>query len=266
MRVLVADDHPQVRSALGLLLEHEPQVQVVGEATYAEDLIHQIRETQPDLVLLDWELPGLPAIDLLRTIRTYRPGLLVIALSGRPEAHHSALLAGVDDFISKGNPPEQVLTILRAFNSSKAANIYKEQIKDWMTRQVVTVSPDTTLPDADSLMRQRSIRRLPVVKEDKLVGMITRDDVRGAKLVDTRSLNIWQLNYLLSTLRVEAIMTLNPITISEEATISEAAQMMKEHKISGLPVLNDQGKIVGIITESDIFRTVVQRWNAGGNP
>ena len=117
MRVLLADDQVNVRSALRLLLAQEPDLDVVGEATGTEELLAQAKIVHPDLVLLDWELPGLqptdPATDsgqqLLLTLHACHPGLRVIALSGRPEACQAALAAGADAFVSKGDPPERLL-------------------------------------------------------------------------------------------------------------------------------------------------------------
>jgi CBS domain-containing protein len=135
-----------------------------------------------------------------------------------------------------------------------------ELVKNWMTHDVITITPDTTLPEAHNLMTDYRIRRLPVVKDGRLVGIVTRGDVRGAEASDATSLSVWELNYLLSNLKIKEIMTHHPIVISQEATIDEAAQLMLENKISGLPVVDYQGKLVGIITESDIFRIVVQAW------
>lgn len=134
----------------------------------------------------------------------------------------------------------------------------KEVVRDWMTRETITVTPETTLPEAHQIMMNEEIRRLPVVKPDgRLAGIITRGDVRGAQPSPATSLSIWELNYLLSQLKVEKIMTRNPVTIHEEATIGEAARVMLENRISGLPVVDQAGKVVGIITESDIFSMVV---------
>lgn len=137
----------------------------------------------------------------------------------------------------------------------------KEIVKDWMTGEVITITPDTKLPDAHRLMMDKQVRRLPVVKDGHLVGIITRGDVREAEPSDATSLNIWEINYLLSKLEVEGIMTKKPITIAQDATVGEAARLMLEHKISGLPVVDNKGKLAGIITESDIFRLVVQEWD-----
>lgn len=137
----------------------------------------------------------------------------------------------------------------------------QELVKDWMTRDVVTITSDTTLPDAHRLMDEKGIRRLPVLKEGRLVGIVTRGDVRGAEPSGATSLSIWELHYLLAKLTITEVMTRNPITISQDATIGEAAQVMLDSRISGLPVVDSGGKVVGIITESDIFRMVVQRWS-----
>ena len=137
----------------------------------------------------------------------------------------------------------------------------QELVKDWMTRNVVTITPDTTLPEAHRLMTEKRVRRLPVMRNDFLVGIITLGDVRGAEPSGATSLSIWELNYLLSKLKIEEIMTRNLITISPYATIGQAAGLMLEYKVSGLPVVDGEMKLVGIITESDIFRMVVQGWH-----
>ncbi len=137
----------------------------------------------------------------------------------------------------------------------------QELVEDWMTRNVVTITSDTTLPEAHRLMTEDQIRRLPVMKNGRLVGIVTRGDVRGAEASEATSLSIWELHYLISKIKVKEIMTSDPITISQEATIGEAAQVMLDNKVSGLPVADRGGKLVGIITESDIFRIVVQEWS-----
>ncbi len=136
----------------------------------------------------------------------------------------------------------------------------QELVKSWMTKNVITIGVDTTLPEAHKLMAKHSIRRLPVIENGRLVGIVTRGDVREAEPSDATSLSIWEINYLLAKLRVEKIMTRQPVTISPEATIGEAAKLMLEKKISGLPVVDNQNQVIGIITESDIFRMVVQAW------
>jgi acetoin utilization protein AcuB len=138
----------------------------------------------------------------------------------------------------------------------------RELVRAWMTSDVITVTRDTPVPEAHRIMSEKQIRRLPVVDNDRLVGIVTRGDVREAAPSDATSLSIWELNYLITNLKIERIMSPDPITISPEASIGEAAQLMLDHKISGLPVV-DANKIVGIITESDIFRIIVQEWGKG---
>ena len=134
----------------------------------------------------------------------------------------------------------------------------RELVRDWMTREIVTITPSTTIPEAHQIMMNEEIRRLPVVAANgRLAGIVTLGDVRGAQPSPATSLSIWELNYLLSQLKVEKIMTPDPITIHEEATIGEAARVMLENRISGLPVVDNAGKLAGIITESDIFSMVV---------
>ena len=136
----------------------------------------------------------------------------------------------------------------------------QELVRDWMTSPVITIDVDATLPEACELIRQYKIRRLPVVKDGALVGIVTRGDLRGAQPSEATTLSIWEMNYLLSKLKLSKIMTPDAITIPVTATLSEAAQVMIDSKVSGLPVLDDAGALVGMITESDIFRMVVKHW------
>jgi CBS domain-containing protein len=126
-----------------------------------------------------------------------------------------------------------------------------EPVRHWMSERLVTITPQTTLPEAQRLMFAHKIRRLPVVKSDKLVGIVTLGDIREAKPSDATTLSIYELNYLLDQLAAKDFMTPNPITITPDATIGEAARLMMEHKIGGLPVVED-GKLVGMITETDL--------------
>ncbi|MCS7055866.1 MAG: response regulator transcription factor [Thermoflexales bacterium] len=112
VRVLLADDQEKVRSALRLLIEQELGFFVVGEASAADELLHGILKTYPQIVLLDWELPGLPEAHKLDALRLIDPRLKIIALSGAPEARKSALAEGVDGFISKSEPPDGILRAL----------------------------------------------------------------------------------------------------------------------------------------------------------
>ena len=136
----------------------------------------------------------------------------------------------------------------------------QDLVKHWMTRDVITVTPTTSLSEAHRLMTEKRIRRLPIIDHGKLVGIITLGDVRSAEPSTASTLSIWEMNNLLAKLTVSEIMTREPTTISQEATISTVAEIMLEKKFSGLPVVDDAGQLVGIITESDIFRLVVREW------
>ncbi|MBK8434185.1 MAG: CBS domain-containing protein, partial [Chloroflexi bacterium] len=136
-------------------------------------------------------------------------------------------------------------------------------IANWMTTDVVTVHLDTTLPEAHELMTKHKIRRLPVVNDAReLVGMVTLGDLREARPSSATSLNVWELNYLLAKLRISDFMSRTLITIAPETSVVEAARLMLAHKISGLPVVDAHGTLCGIITETDLFRVMVEKLGA----
>lgn len=130
-------------------------------------------------------------------------------------------------------------------------------VGQWMTQKVISVEPDTTLSAAHKLMKDLNIRRLPVVKNNKLAGIITLGDVREASPSDATSLSIWELNYLWAQLTVERAMTAKVITLHPEQLIVDAAQIMLDNKISGVPVVDAHNQLVGILTESDIFKMLI---------
>lgn len=132
-------------------------------------------------------------------------------------------------------------------------------VRDWMTKSVISVAPDTPISTAHQIMKNNDIRRLPVVDNDKLIGIITIGDVREASPSDATTLSIWELNYLWSQLTVEKIMTKDPITVKGTSSLFEIARSMLEDKVSGLPVVDDNNTLVGIITESDIFKMIVKK-------
>jgi acetoin utilization protein AcuB len=127
------------------------------------------------------------------------------------------------------------------------------RIKDVMTRNPVTVESDTLVLDAQKLMREKNIRRLPVLDEGKLVGIITQHDLLMASPSPATSLSIHELNYLLSKMKVKEIMHKNPMTFTPDTPFEEALKIGQEKKIGSFPVL-ENGKLVGIATESDIVR------------
>ncbi|HUS69269.1 MAG TPA: response regulator transcription factor [Anaerolineae bacterium] len=112
MRILLADGRPKVRFALRALLTRQTAPHVVQEASDAQDLLTQAEASCPDLILLDWELPGLGPSDLIPALRRTCPKAAVIALSCGVSARREALAAGVDAFVSKGDPPERLLSTI----------------------------------------------------------------------------------------------------------------------------------------------------------
>ena len=138
----------------------------------------------------------------------------------------------------------------------------QEFVENWMSKNVVTITSHANLMDVHKLMNEKGIRRLPVIDHDKLVGIITLGDVREAEPSGATTLSIWEVNYLVSKLTIDQIMTRHPISILPNATIADAAKVMLDNKISGLTVIDEYDRLVGIITESDIFRAVVQSWHA----
>ena len=113
MRVMVADDQPDVRSALRLMLEEKPGITDIYEVSSSQELLKRVKADCPDLVLLDWELPGTGTDELLKSLRRQCSCVKVIALSSRPQTRGIALDCGADAFVCKSDPPE---TLLRAID------------------------------------------------------------------------------------------------------------------------------------------------------
>lgn len=132
------------------------------------------------------------------------------------------------------------------------------QIRHWMTPTVITVTPDTSLLKAGKLMRENNVRRLPVVDKDgRVVGIVSDRDVRDASPSKATTLDTYELRYLLAELKVSQIMSKNPVVISPDDTVEKAAMIMLDHKIGGLPVVNAENRIEGIISEQDVFKVLV---------
>jgi acetoin utilization protein AcuB len=134
----------------------------------------------------------------------------------------------------------------------------KTKVSEWMTGNVITTRRNTSISSAHQIMRENNVRRLPVVEDGKLIGIITIGDVREASPSDATTLSIWELNYLWAQLTVEKVMSRNVYAVRPDSLMLDAAELMLEHKVSGLPVLNENNELVGIITESDIFRMLVR--------
>lgn len=127
-----------------------------------------------------------------------------------------------------------------------------------MSTNLITIDPRTKLPEAYKLLKTFNIRRLPVVDFGKLVGIVTLDDIREARPCEDLQLSIYDLNYFVSQMRVDKIMSDQPITISPDATVGQAAKLMHDHRIGCLPVVKDD-RLLGMITESDIFRVIARK-------
>jgi CBS domain-containing protein len=130
-------------------------------------------------------------------------------------------------------------------------------VKEWMVTPVITVEASSPISAAHHLMKNNNVRRLPVLNHNKLVGIVTIGDVREASPSDATTLSIWELNYLWAQLTVEKVMTRNILTVTPDTPILDAAELMMEQKVSGLPVIEGE-KLVGILTESDIFRMLIK--------
>src|SRR5271157_944527 len=119
MRVILADDQPDVRSAIRLILEERPGIEVISEVSKSGDLLPEIRRCCPDVIFLDWELPGIGSEELVPLLRALCPRLSVIALSSSPQVKQAALRAGVHEFICKSDPPESFLIAVHHCHEEK---------------------------------------------------------------------------------------------------------------------------------------------------
>ena len=130
-------------------------------------------------------------------------------------------------------------------------------VKHWMSKQVITIDANDSMNNAIHLLKKHNIKMLPVMKQGKLVGIVTDRDLKSASASEATSLEIHELLYLISKIKIKEIMTKNPITVPLDYTIEETAEILLKHKISGVPVIDHFGAIVGTITQNDIFRTII---------
>ncbi|MEW6265961.1 MAG: CBS and ACT domain-containing protein [Thermodesulfobacteriota bacterium] len=130
-------------------------------------------------------------------------------------------------------------------------------VKEWMTKNPITAEEDTSLMEVSQLMREKKIRRMPILsKKGQLVGIVTDRDIKAASPSKATTLDVHELYYLLSKIKIKDIMSKKPVTISPEDTVMRAAVLMLEKKISGLPVLDEKEKLVGILSQGDVFRVL----------
>lgn len=136
-------------------------------------------------------------------------------------------------------------------------------VKDWMSKPVVTIEDDESMQEAIKRIKECNIRRLPVVRKGKLVGMVTDGDLKRASASDATSLDVHELIYLISKIKIKNLMTKAVITVPYDYSVEEAAEVMLAHKISGVPVVDYDGNLAGIITEMDIFRLLMSLTGIG---
>lgn len=127
-------------------------------------------------------------------------------------------------------------------------------IQDWMAKDVMTVDENTSLMRATRTMKEKKIRRLPVVSHGKLIGIVTDRDVKDASPSKTTTLDVHELYYLLSEMKVKEVMTKSPIVLSGDDSLEKAAIIMLETRISGIPVTDSQGHLIGLLSETDVLR------------
>lgn len=136
-------------------------------------------------------------------------------------------------------------------------------VKDWMSRPVVTISPRSSMQMARDLMDQNAIRALPVVHDDVIVGLLTDRNLKRAEASDATTLDTYELGYLLQKVTVAEIMTADPLTLSFDATLPEAADLFLEHKLEAAPVVAGGDQLVGVLTQTDLQRAIIKLTSFG---
>jgi acetoin utilization protein AcuB len=130
-------------------------------------------------------------------------------------------------------------------------------VKNWMTKKVITIDENDSMQEAINLIRQHKINMLPVMKKGKLTGVITDRDLKKSSASDATTLDVHELLYLISKIKVKDIMSKKPLTVPPSFTIEETASMLLENNISGAPVVDESKQLVGIITQADIFKVIL---------
>jgi len=130
-------------------------------------------------------------------------------------------------------------------------------VKNWMSKPAITIDADASMHDAITLLKNHNIKMLPVMEKGRLVGIVTDRDLKRASASDATSLEIHELLYLISKIKIKEIMTKNPIKVPEDYTVEETAEILLKHNISGVPVIDQHHNIVGTITQNDVFRILI---------
>jgi acetoin utilization protein AcuB len=130
-------------------------------------------------------------------------------------------------------------------------------VKNWMSKPAITIDAGAFMNDAIKLLKNNKIKMLPVMEKNKIVGIVTDRDLKIASASDATSLEIHELLYLISNIKIKEIMTKNPITVPQDYTVEETAEILLKHNISGVPVVDHYLDIVGTITQNDLFRILI---------
>ena len=130
-------------------------------------------------------------------------------------------------------------------------------VTNWMSKNIITVDENDSMQEAMKLLKEHDIRMLPVMKKGKLVGIVTDRDLKRASASDATTLEIHELFYLLSRIKVKNLMTKEVITVPPDFTVEETALVLQKNKISGAPVVDSRGKLVGTITQTDLFSVLI---------
>ena len=136
-------------------------------------------------------------------------------------------------------------------------------VKNWMSKKVVTIDTNDSMSHAIKLLKENKIRMLPVVKKSKLVGIVTDRDLKQASASDATTLDIHELLFLVARIKVKDIMTQDPITVPPNFTVEETAEVLLKNRISGVPVVDHSGNVVGMITQTDLFRVLISLTGVG---
>jgi acetoin utilization protein AcuB len=133
-------------------------------------------------------------------------------------------------------------------------------VKERMSRPVISITPDMPINDALAMFRKEQIRRAPVIKDGKLLGIVSDRDLLYASPSSATVLSVWEMHYMISKVTVKQVMTKKVMTVNENTPIEEAARIMADHKIGGLPVMSStgSGRVAGIITETDLFKVFLE--------
>jgi acetoin utilization protein AcuB len=137
------------------------------------------------------------------------------------------------------------------------------RVAEWMTPKPFTLAPTDSIASAIAVMKEKKIRRIPIVSDGKLVGIVSDRDLKDVSPSRATTLDIWELHYVLDRMKLSDIMTRKVWTVPPEMPIEKAALKMMEKKVEGLPVVDGRGTLLGIVTEGDVFRALVELTGVG---